>query len=337
MRLIVEVWRGALVESRHRVSAAVVDPDGKLVEAAGDPGFVTYARSAVKPLQALPLVADGVVDAYGLIDAELALCCASHGGEPWQVAAAQSILAKSGVTEAALACGPHAPLHEASAEALRVSGVSPGRIHNNCSGKHAGMLALARFHGWPLEGYQAAEHPVQQRMLAEVTDWAAVPAAGVATAVDGCGVVTFAFPLHALARAFARLAAASGAGEGGPAARVVGAMRAHPEYVAGTGRLCTDLARATRGRVFAKVGAEGVYCAGVPSAGLGIALKVEDGARRAAEPALLGVLVALGFLSGAEQAALARYAQPEVGNTRGEVVGVVRAVAERQARRAAPR
>jgi L-asparaginase II len=323
--LWVEIARGEVVESRHGVHLAVVDARGELVAAAGDAAFMTFARSAIKSLQAIPLIEDGVADRYGLSDAELALCCASHGGEDFHLAAAASILAKIGETESSLACGAHAPYHKPSARALREAGEVPGRLHNNCSGKHAGMLALARAHGWEVAGYHEASHPVQRRMLEETSRWTGIALAAIATGVDGCGVLTFGVPLSALALAFARLGAAAAQGEVGPA-RIVAAMLRHPEYVAGTDRLCTDLMRVAGGRIIAKMGAEGVYCAGVPGAGLGIALKVEDGARRASEPALLGVLRALELLSAAEYDALLRYAEPVQYNTRGEEVGRLRPV-----------
>lgn len=323
MSAVVEVWRGPVVESRHRVSVAVCEAAGRLRARAGDPRLVAFARSAVKPIQALALVAEGVAERFELTGPELALCCGSHSGEPRHVEAARSLLKKAGAGEEALACGPHPPLGAAAAAALRERGLEPTRIHNNCSGKHAGMLCLARIRGWSLVGYHRPEHPVQQRVLAEIARWTAVPADEIQTAVDGCGVVTFALPLSAMAGAFARLAAAARRGEP-DAALVVQAMMRNPEYVAGTDRLCTELMRVADGRIFAKVGAEGVYCAGVPGAELGIALKVEDGAMRAAEPALLGVLRALNILSDEEMAALERFAAPEIRNTRDEVVGQIR-------------
>lgn len=323
----VEVLRGDIVESRHRVHVAVVDAGGRLRASAGEPHLVTFTRSAIKALQALPLVEDGAADRYGISEAELALCCASHGGESFHVEAAQSILDRIGETEDVLACGPHAPFHKPSARALAEAGLEPRRLHNNCSGKHAGMLALARLHDWPTAGYHLPDHPVQRRMLAEVERWAEVPRAEILTGMDGCGVVTFAVPLSALAGVFARLGAAARHGEQGPK-RLLAAMHRHPEYLAGTDRLCTDIVRATGGRVVAKVGAEGVYAAGVPEEGIGIALKVEDGARRAAEPALLGVLRSLELISAEEHAALAWYAEPEQTNTLSETVGRIRSVAE---------
>jgi L-asparaginase II len=320
----VEVLRGSIVESVHLVSIAVVDGGGALRAHAGAPDLVVFARSAVKPVQAIPLVADGAADRFGWRAPELALACASHSGEARHVDVAASMLSSLGVTEDALACGAHAPFNPAAAGALRDRGERPTRLHNNCSGKHAGMLALASVHEWPLDGYHEAGHPVQLRMLQEVAHWSGVDQDSIDTAVDGCGVATFALPLGALALTFARLAVACRS-PASPAGRLIGAMTTHPELVGGTDRLCTELMRATHGRIFAKVGAEGVYCAGVPGAELGIALKVEDGAKRAAEPALIEVLRLLGLLTDEDMGQLDRYAGPDVRNTRGEIVGTLRA------------
>lgn len=327
MGVTVEVWRGPLIESRHRVAVAVCDAKGRVRARAGDPRLVTFARSTLKPIQALPLVEDGAVDRYDLSDEELALCCGSHNGEERHVRVARSILEKAGVAEEALACGAEPPYGAAAARALRRSGVEPRRVHHNCSGKHAGMLALAQAHGWRLAGYAAADHPVQQRMRRVVAEWTELDADEIPTATDGCGVVTFALPLSRLAHAFARLAARGRRGEGA-AARVVRAMARHPEMVAGADRAETALAVATEGRILAKVGAEGLFAALVPGAELGVALKVEDGGRRATAPALLAVLRSLGLLSDEEYARVEEHAEPEVTNTRGERVGVIRGVAE---------
>jgi L-asparaginase II len=234
------------------------------------------------------------------------------------------MLRKVGVMEEALACGAHTPMGRQAAQELAEQRAQPTRVHNNCSGKHTGMLALARVHNWPLTGYHQAGHAVQDRMQQELARWTEMNADDLETAVDGCGVVTFALPIDRLARGFARFAAAARRGDDAPA-RVVQAMVRNPEYVAGTDRLCTELMRVGRGRIFAKVGAEGVYCAGVPGAELGIALKVEDGATRAAEPALIATLQALAVLSEDEVAELARFAEPDITNTRGEQVGMLRA------------
>ncbi|HET7322523.1 MAG TPA: asparaginase [Longimicrobiaceae bacterium] len=320
----VKVYRGAVVESVHHVHAAVVDAEGRLRAAVGDPESVTFFRSAAKPFQALPLVADGALDRFGITLEELSLCCGSHSGEPRHVAAAESVLRRVGLDGESLACGPHPPFHEASRRELEEAGLEPLRLHNNCSGKHAGMIALARVHGWDVEGYHLPEHPVQQRILAELSRWTTLPAEAMALGVDGCGVMTVGLPLRYMALSYARLAAAAREGEREPT-YVVGAMTSYPEMVAGEGRLCTELMDLARGRLFAKVGAEGVYCVGVPGAELGVALKVEDGAKRAVAPAILSVLRQLDLISEDDLGALYSHAFPELVNTRGEVVGEIRA------------
>jgi L-asparaginase II len=320
---VVEVVRGAVPESWHRVHVAVVDAGGRLRASAGEPEVATFFRSSSKPFQALPLVEDGAVERFGVTAPELALCCGSHAGTPAHVAAAESILARAGCTADALACGPHAPFDDAARRVLEDAGLAPGRLHNNCSGKHAGMLLLARARGWDTDGYHQLEHPVQGRMLAEVARWTQLPQEAVGVGTDGCGVATFALPLRHMARAYAALAAAVRAGDPGPA-RVVDAMTAHPEMVAGEGRICTELSRVAEGRVFAKIGAEGVYCVGVPGAELGIALKVEDGAQRAVGPAIIAVLRELDLISEDDLGRLHTFVFPEIVNTRGETVGQLR-------------
>jgi L-asparaginase II len=320
---VVEVTRGAVVESRHRVHAAVVDAEGRLRACGGDPELVTFFRSAAKPLQALPLVDDGAVERYGLTLRELALCCGSHSGSAEHTAVAERILEKAGVTAAALACGPLPPVDEDARRALQEAGLEPGRLHHNCSGKHAGMMVLARARGWEPEGYERPDHPVQQRVLAEVARWTRMPVEAIGRGTDGCGVPCFALPLRQMALSFAGMAGAARAGERGPAT-IVQAMTAHPEMVAGEGRLCTALMRQAAGRLFAKVGAEGVYCVGVPGAELGIALKVEDGAVRAVAPAILATLRELDLISEDDFGALHAFVYPDLVNTRGEVVGQIR-------------
>lgn len=325
--LRVEVSRGDRVESAHQVSAAVVGPGGVEAFLAGAVEEPVFTRSAIKPFQAMPLVEDGVAEAYGLTEQELAVCCASHGGEPRHVEMAASILRRAGLGEEALACGPHDPLHGPTARALREKGSEPGRLHNNCSGKHAGMLALARFHGWPVRGYHEGGHPVQERVADTLGRWMDLDPGAIPRGVDGCGVVTFAVPVRSLALGFGRLAAAAGDTRSA-AGQVLGAMGRHPFMVGGTGRLCTELAGITDGRVVAKVGAEGVYAGAIREPYLGLALKVRDGARRAAEVALLGLLAHLDLLRPEELDALAERVRPVVRNTRGESVGRIRPVVE---------
>jgi L-asparaginase II len=320
---VVEVTRGAVLESRHRVHAAVVDAGGRLRAFAGDPDLVTFFRSAAKPLQALPLVEDGAFERYGLTLEELALCCGSHSGSAAHVRVAERILEKAGLTAEALACGPHPPFDDEGRRLLAEAGLEPGRLHNNCSGKHAGMMMLARARGWDPAGYERPGHPVQQRMLAEVARWTRMPVEAIGLGTDGCGVTCFALPLRQMALSFAAFAAAARVGERGPSV-VFEAMTAHPGMVAGSGRVCTALMRQAAGRLFAKVGAEGVYCVGVPGAELGIALKVEDGAARAVAPAILAVLRELDLISEDDFGALHSFAYAELLNTRGEPVGQIR-------------
>ena len=317
--LTVSASRGRLLESVHRVHAVVADAAGRVVAGWGDTERPTVLRSAAKPFQTLPLVADGAADHFGFSEEEIALCCGSHNSEEAHLATARSMLAKVGVSESHLACGPHRPLWRERAREIAAAGISPIPVMSNCSGKHAGMLALAAFHAWPLEGYERPEHPVQLRIRRELGRWARCDPGALATGVDGCGVPTFAIPLRDMAAAMARLAVAAQAG--GAPGRVVGAMVRQPFMVAGTDRLCTRLMEAEAGRVLAKTGTEGVYAAADLERGLGVALKVEDGARRAADPALLAVLDRAGVLSRGAARTLADRAAPPLANTRGEVVG----------------
>src|SRR5213594_3909123 len=203
--MCVEQLRGAVVEAWHDVHVAVVDGAGALVAGTGDPELVTFWRSAAKPFQALPLVEDGVVERFGLTGEDLALACASHSSEPGQVAGVRELLGKIGCSERDLLCGPHPPLSEAVAQEYQTRGLRLTAVYSNCSGKHAGMLALARHHGWPTEFYTRHEHPVQQRCLAEVQHWTELPKHEIRTAVDGCGVVCYGLPLRNMAGAYARL------------------------------------------------------------------------------------------------------------------------------------
>jgi L-asparaginase II len=326
----VESTRGDLVESVHRVSLAVVDLNGRLVAEAGNPDLAAFWRSAAKPFQALPLVADGAADRFGLDSRELALACASHSSEPVHLTVVDGMLRKVGVSEGDLACGPHPPLSPAVAEQVVRQGIAMSPRWSNCSGKHTGMLALARAHEWPVAGYERKGHPVQQRILAEVERWTGLPADRLAFAVDGCTVVCFGLPLRAMALAYARF----GVSPEPAAARLRDAMVAHPQLIGGQGRLCTDLMAALPGRVVAKVGADGVYCAALPAAGLGLALKVEDGDMRSSAPALLAALgqlagrLVVGFDAAEWPAAVAPHAALPIQNTRGALTGMLRAAGE---------
>ncbi|HEV2291125.1 MAG TPA: asparaginase [Gemmatimonadales bacterium] len=336
--------RGDLVESVHRVSVAVVrgarelpgeepraarerphGPQGGLVASAGDPEMVTYWRSAAKPFQALALVEDGAADRWKLSESEIALTCASHSSEKVHLEVTDGCLKKIGCTEADLACGPHPPLGAEVAAQVTKQGLTPTPRWSNCSGKHSGMLALARHHGWPTAGYNAAGHPVQERILKAVAEWTDIPVSQIRLGVDGCTAANFAVPLSSMARAYARL----GASDHPAAQRLRTAMLAHPELIAGTGRPDTDLMRAYPGQLIVKVGAEGIFCASAVGKGVGIALKVEDGDMRSATIALVAVLdqvlPTLGVDGALASVRVPQHATMKIRNTRGVVTGEVRA------------
>jgi L-asparaginase II len=323
LNLDVEVTRGDTVESKHRVHAAVIGPDDVLIAAARDSALVTMWRSCAKPFQVMPLVAGGGFDQVGWADEELALACASHGGEPEHVALAERMLASLGLEEGDLACGPHEPLSNRGTRIQRESGTNPTRLHNNCSGKHAAMLARAKTAGWATVGYEQAEHPVQRSCLGEVSAWTGVPLDDMPLGVDGCGVAVMALPLDRMALAYARLGRAAEANEE-PAARIVGAIRKHPHLFGGTDRFDTVMLEETKGGVLTKVGAEGVHTVAVPSLGIGLAIKVEDGALRAQHVAVLRALQALGVLPSELPARLGEFITRPLRNTRGEAVGMIR-------------
>jgi L-asparaginase II len=315
------VRRGERVESRHRVSYAIADAAGGRRQVAGDPDQPIFPRSAVKPMQALVLLESGAAERFAVSQEELALACASHGGEPRHVEAIRRWLARLRLDQAALECGAHPPSQAPSAERLVSAGRAPEPVHNNCSGKHTAMLATALHLGAPLAGYIAADHPVQRRVaatLAEMAGVEALPAPGV----DGCGLPTYPLSLGQLATAFARLADPAGLAADRRAAcrRICAAMTAHPELVAGSGRACTAIMTVAP-QVVVKTGAEGVYGAALPGLGLGLALKVEDGGSRAAPVALLALLGAIGALGPRQLTALDEVARPVVRNHAGRVVG----------------
>ena len=321
--LDVVATRGADVESRHRVHAAVVGSNDAMIAGAHDPGLVSSWRSCGKPFQAMPLLESGGFDELRWGDDELALACASHGGEPEHVALAGRMLADIGLEEGDLACGAHDPLSTRGMKLLRESGARLSRLHNNCSGKHAAMLARAHTAGWHTYGYERREHPVQRCCLQAVAKWSGLPESDVGQAVDGCGVVAFALPLEHMARAWSRLARAVRDGDEIPA-RIVHAMRTRPFLIGGTDRFDSVLIEETGGRVVAKIGAEGVHSVGIPEQGIGFAVKVDDGAQRAQFPAVIRILQSLDALPTILPARLEEYVRRPVRNTRGEIVGEIR-------------
>ena len=325
--VLVEITRGRMVESCHRGAAAVIDSAGRTVAAWGDVAKPVYPRSAVKPLQALPLVASGAADAGAVTPAELALACASHAGEPAHVQAVGAWLRRLGLGPDDLVCGAHPPLGEAAAADLIRRGQPLTRLHNNCSGKHAGFLTLARHLGAPSRGYADPQHPVQRLVLATLAEMAACDRQRAVVAVDGCGVPVMAMPLAGLAGAFALLVAPErlGATRTVAARRICAAMTTHPGLIGGSGRFDTLLVEAGAGGLIVKSGAEGVICAGLPGRGLGFALKIDDGGKRAAETAMAALLLHFTASDGGLlRQALQGFTALPVRDTRGEKVGSMR-------------
>jgi L-asparaginase II len=325
--VLVEVLRGDLVESRHRGAVAVVDAAGTVVRAWGDIERPVYPRSANKPLQAIALIETGAADACGADDAELALACASHHAEPRHVGAVAAWLSRLGLGPTDLECGAQTPTHPPSLEALIRAGAAPSALHNNCSGKHTGMLATALHCGEPTRGYIGYDHPVQRRVTQTLAELYGLAAAPLPWGIDGCGIPTVAVPLRALARGLAQLADPGGlAGPRAAAARrLTAAITAQPMMIGGVESTPSRLTEALAGTVIAKSGAEGVFAAMLPTAGWGIALKIDDGAGRAAEFALAMVLERLGLLDPDELARLHRVVAPELHNRVGRVIGALRA------------
>ena len=327
--LLVEVTRGGRVESEHRGAIAVVDATGRLIAHLGDVSLVSYLRSSAKPFQLLPLIESGAADRLGFTDAELAVIAGSHSGEARHVAAVYSILNKIGLKEDALQCGVHVPFNAEAAKALHAAGLEPTVLYNNCSGKHAGMLAQAVDRGLSTHDYLDPHHPVQVTIRQRLAELGEVSVDDVRVGVDGCSAPCFALPLRAAALAFAKLADAGGQGQRTGLGRVAQVMMDHPEMVSGEGRLDTDLMRAAPGRVVSKGGAEGYHGMGVIQPGgpaLGIAIKIADGdGRRGGNPVVIETLRQLGVLDDRALTALKGYHTWPIANHRGLEVGEVRA------------
>jgi L-asparaginase II len=350
--VLVEALRGGIVESMHRGALAIVDAGGAAHTALGDIDRPVFPRSAVKVLQALPLVASGAADALGLGDEELALACASHGGEPMHTKVAASMLAKAGLDVDALECGTHWPYHDGSIKALAAAGAAPSALNNNCSGKHAGFVCLgcfmARGRAGPaadrqagrageagaardfVRGYVRPDHPVMREVSAALAATTGYDLEHTARGVDGCSIPTYAIPLRHLAHAFAKVATGTGlsADHARAARRLRQAVARAPMMVAGSGRMDSRIAALLGERVFCKVGAEGVYCAALPESGLGVALKMDDGNNaRACEVVMAALVEALVALDEKTEApVLRRLSDAPLVNWNGVEVGRLRAL-----------
>ncbi len=327
--VLVEIMRGGKVESRHRGSVAIVDSSGKTVLALGDVEAMIFPRSAIKGLQALPFIESGAAERFGLTQAEIALSCASHSGEPLHAATSAAMIGKAGLTPASLECGAHWPMGPAAARELAKTGL-PTALHNNCSGKHAGFLCLACAIDENPKGYVARDHIVQREVRAAMEQVTGAHLVDDFCGTDGCSIPTFGLPLRALAHGFAKFGTGQGLGEkrAKAASTLRHAVAAHPFMVGGTNTFDTGVMDVLKIKAFVKMGAEGVYCAAFPDQGLGIALKCDDGASRAAEMMMAAVIAKYLPLKDAESKALQPQLAPRLVNWNGIEVGQVRAAGE---------
>lgn len=318
--VLINVTRSGFPESVHRGAVCVIDAAGETVLAAGAIGRPVLPRSAIKPLQAIPLIEDGAADAWKIAGDELALACASHSGDPLHLRTARDWLNRLGLPESALACGPHLPLGRMSAAVMEANGETPCRLHNNCSGKHLAMISEALHIGRRLEGYTEPDHPVQRRIRETLSEMTEANLTDAAVTVDGCGAPCWAIPLHAIARGYARYADSRGMPVSRQSAirRFKVAIATHPEHVAGSGRFDTVLMRRKGHGLIVKTGAEGVCVAALPYFGLGVALKIDDGARRAAEVAMAALLRYLEVLDDTDWDALQPFVEPPARNAAGD-------------------
>lgn len=323
---IAVTYRGGHPENVHHGSLAVVDAQGRLLASVGDVDSALFTRSSLKPFQAMPLIA-GFADTLELDDADIALLCSSHNGEPMHVDRVARLLARIGASEAALACGSHVPYFFGATGQTPAPGESFTRLHHNCSGKHTGMLLLAHALGQPLDGYLGPQHRVQQEIVRSVSHFSGVPAERLVRGTDGCSAPNFALPLRALAQAFARLTLSAPDPVYGKAPqRVARAMIRHPELVSGQGRNDLTLMDAGRGDWVSKVGADGVQALASFGRGVGIAAKCSDGQLVPLMVALVSALDQLGWLDAAGRAALASLIPPPMKNAADIEVGHMAAV-----------
>ena len=325
----VEVTRGSLVESRHRGMVVAVDGDGKVVFSLGDADAAVFPRSACKAMQALPLVESGAADAFGFGNSELSLACSSHYGEDAHVELAASMLARAGRDESALECGTHWSGNQAVLIHQARTIDKPNALHNNCSGKHSGFVCTCVHQGIDTKGYVGYDHPLQREIRGTMESLTGAVLAHDNCGVDGCAIPTYAVPLKRLAHGFARMTTGKGLEplRARASKRLMEACMAEPFYVSGTGGTCTALMQIAPGKIFAKTGAEGVFCATLPEQGIAVALKCEDGTTRAAEAMVAATLARFFERGGETHAALMALATRPIHNRNGAVVGEVRATA----------
>ena len=323
--VLVEVGRGGVVECRHYGAIAVVDAEGRRVAGVGDPDLMTFFRSAAKPFQALPIVTSGAADAFAMTDAELAVCSASHNGEPAHQAVVTGLLAKLGLDDGALRCGVVTPIDRQTAAQVVAGLQPPTQLHCDCSGKHSGMLAVCTHRGWPLETYKEPDHPHQREIRGVIAEFLGVPADGMVTGTDGCGVPTFYASVANIARAWALLAAPP-APYRDAAGRILDAMAAEPYMVEGRNRLCTDLMRTVGPAVVVKTGAEALFCLALRERGLGVAIKIEDGNGRGLPVITASLLSQLGIIDEATADRFLALQSPQLRNHTGTLVGELRPV-----------
>ena len=330
--LIVEVTRGTMVESRHRIHCIICDARGKVIHGWGDLDMSIYPRSAIKPMQAMPLIETGAADAVSASEAEIAFACASHNGEHHHVNMSNTWLKRIGLSHQDLECIGHISIETATSYAQLRSNEVITNAHNNCSGKHSGFLTTAQHMGEPLTGYIAKDHPVQQRMEQILSELGGCDLSNTGTGIDGCGIPVMAMPLSALALAAARMAAPDGleAGHAQACKRITSAMMAHPFNVAGQNRFDTDIMTAGKGKFATKTGAEGVHVGILVNRGYGVAIKCEDGTKRAADVAMGNIINMLGGLDEAGQGAVAHHLRTPISNAAGAHAGEIRMCAHWQ-------
>ncbi|MFK5979357.1 MAG: asparaginase [Rhizobiaceae bacterium] len=322
-KAIIEVSRGKIVESIHVADMAICDAQGNLIAAFGDVEKAVFPRSAIKSFQALPMIEAGVDEQYGFGDNHIALSCSSHHGEAIHVEGASEILAMAGLEGADLECGAQFPEQEADKAKLHIAGQKPSALHNNCSGKHSGMLAFAKSQGFDTQNYISRDHPIQKEIAANLTNLMGVPHSEAVCGIDGCSLPTYAVPLVNIAKAAAKFDSGEGMGKvrANAAQKIIHACCDRPVMVAGSEGVCTQIMEALGRKCFVKMGAEGVYLTIIPELGMGAAIKVNDGARRASEVLVAQLIASILPMDDDQRTRIERIANPELKNWNKILVG----------------